>query len=67
MDCPKCGAKREWDHTTETLTLTETFTVDVTFSINCSACEWNAEVTVTNSVRQEEVNEIYVTESEDGD
>lgn len=67
MDCPKCGATLEWKYTTDEMSLTDAMTVDVIFSINCPACEWSAEVTATNSVSQEELNEIYIIETENGD
>ena len=67
LDCPKCGATLELKYTTDVMTHTDTITVNVIFSINCPSCEWSAEVTATNSVSQEELNEIYIIETENGD
>ncbi|MFX0208672.1 MAG: hypothetical protein ACFFDT_22010 [Candidatus Hodarchaeota archaeon] len=67
MQCPKCGEKMEWKYETEAKTLIHEVAVDVTFSIICPICEWSTEVSMTNSLSQEELNEIYLTESENGD
>lgn len=67
LDCPKCGAELEWNYKADGKALTHAVTVDVIFSINCSVCEWSAEVSMTNSLSQEELNEIYLTEAENGD
>ena len=67
LDCPKCGAKLEWEYAADARALAHAVSVDVTFYINCPACGWSAEVSETNSVTQEELNEIYFTETEDGD
>ena len=67
MQCPKCGEKMEWKYNAEAKALTHKVTVDVTFLLICPACEWDAEISVTNSISQEELNEIYLAESENGD
>ena len=67
MQCPKCREKMEWEYKTEAKTLTHEVMVDVTFLMICPTCEWDAEISMTNSISQEELNEVYLTESENGD
>jgi endogenous inhibitor of DNA gyrase (YacG/DUF329 family) len=67
MQCPKCKKKIEWKYNAEAKTLAHEVVVEVTFLISCPACEWDSEVSVTNSISQEELNEIYLAESENGD
>ncbi len=44
-----------------------TVSVDMTFSFHCSNCDWSAEVVMTNSMTQDEINEIYMLEIDNGD